>query len=598
MHPHTAEPDEYSTQHRPMAEGDARRGDLPESERSWTDLLACAFVTLCWILPIAFIGIYGEFPLSDDFAYARAVQVLHEEARLVRVDWTYIPLLTHTLIGGAFTYVFGYSFENLRLIGIIMGWLGMMATYALCRRAGAKPTLATFLVLLVAFNPLYLNLSYSYMTDVPFAALVAFSLLALDRAIRTESWSWFLVGLLLAVAATLCRQLGLMICFGYAAAVLLARPRTFKAWFTASVFVAVNGWAYAYVPLLVYGNQVGSVTTDTFLAASAVSSSEFLTRRLISVARLAIYTGLFFAPVSGFLLRDALRQRRRGTLAAFAVVAAAIASLLLASRIRLPGRNVINDIGLGPIIMSGDDLLPSLPAIFWWAATMFGAASLSILLVAALIFLFRERRRLRNDPLLPLLAISAAAYGPGMLVGGMDRYLVPLLPLAAALAAALLRQVPDVQRSWHPAGVAFLLILAAFSVCGTRDYMQRHRMRADVLASILRDGATPDRISGGFEFNAWHNHRDSRTRRLKWRKGPWVIDDEWIVSFQPAIDGYILISERQYQLLIPPSTETIRVFRRSPASTPQDAPSALRPLPQRDPRPSESPHTPHAPQHS
>ena len=53
--------------------------------------------------------------------------------------------------------------------------------YFLLRRLGASRGLAVLGALLLGFNPIYFALSFTFMTDVPFTALVVVSLLVMFR---------------------------------------------------------------------------------------------------------------------------------------------------------------------------------------------------------------------------------------------------------------------------------------------------------------------------------------------------------------------------------------------------------------------------------
>src|SRR5687767_8753152 len=177
-----------------------RRGVTP------ADLAAWGIITLLWLLPAAFLGHHGGFPLNDDWAYTYSVKHFLEHGRLWRTDWTYIPLITHTLIGAAFSKVFGFSFETLRLSTLFMGWLGLVGAYTLCRAAGATVLLAAFATFVVAFNPIYLNLSYTFMTDVPFVALTVWSVALFLIGMQRWSYTLMAAGVGLGIAATLSRQ--------------------------------------------------------------------------------------------------------------------------------------------------------------------------------------------------------------------------------------------------------------------------------------------------------------------------------------------------------------------------------------------------------
>ncbi|MBW2243278.1 MAG: phospholipid carrier-dependent glycosyltransferase, partial [Deltaproteobacteria bacterium] len=143
------------------------------------DVLACALLTGLWWLPVLVIGIAGEFPISDDWSYAHTVQVLLETGRFERPAWTWAPSLTNVGLGAAFSWLGGFSFAALRLSTLFAGWLGVLACYGLARGIGAGVTAAALAAVCLAVNPIYVHLSFTFMTDIAFVALTTGSLMAL-----------------------------------------------------------------------------------------------------------------------------------------------------------------------------------------------------------------------------------------------------------------------------------------------------------------------------------------------------------------------------------------------------------------------------------
>ena len=66
---------------------------------------------------------------------------------------------------------------------------------------------------MIALNPMHVNLSHTFMTDVPFATITTWSLVFLCRGLLRRSLAWTVLGVLLAEGAVLSRQPGLAIPF-------------------------------------------------------------------------------------------------------------------------------------------------------------------------------------------------------------------------------------------------------------------------------------------------------------------------------------------------------------------------------------------------
>ena len=89
------------------------------------------------------------------------------------------------------------------------------------REFGASQVVAIAGALTLAANPLYLGLSATFMTDVPFTALVTMSLWLYVRGVRRESTALLGVAFALAYAAILVRQFALLLPLAFGVAHIL-----------------------------------------------------------------------------------------------------------------------------------------------------------------------------------------------------------------------------------------------------------------------------------------------------------------------------------------------------------------------------------------
>jgi hypothetical protein len=92
---------------------------------------------------------------------------------------------------------------------------GLIGMYFLLRHLGASSRIATFGSAIFAFNPIYLSLSYSFMTDVPFLSLMILAMLFLLRGVDLGHPAELALGLALACLSIFVRQIGLMILIGF-----------------------------------------------------------------------------------------------------------------------------------------------------------------------------------------------------------------------------------------------------------------------------------------------------------------------------------------------------------------------------------------------
>ncbi len=519
------------------------------------DLLASVLLSALWAIPMLVIGTHGEFPLNDDWAYAKTTQVFLETGRFVRDAWTFAPIVTHVGLGALFATLFGFSFETLRLSGLFMGWVGLLASFWFFRQVGSGRATSLLGALVVGFNPIYLNLSYTFMTDVPFTALAIGSLLLLARGLADRRWPALAGGLCLAVGASLSRQPGVAI----AIALFVAVGVSHRAWLRRR-WLPVAGLAGLAVAaaalLLASGAAPGSYSLEM---ASDVPG---LARRVGENAFGAFaYLGLFLSPLVALALASNARLGR-----GFAIAGAASAVALLVLTLldlRMPvGANVLYDLGLGPPTLHGAQALPGAPPWVWWILTaiamgggMFGAALIARETWTHHLARRPERILLLAFPLVYLVPLFAV---PNF----FDRYLLPVLaPLAAVLLTPHDRPLRP-SRAAHALGFALVVPLALFGVLGTRDYLEHNRARWALLEPLIERGVRGDNIDAGFEVDGWSGLHPA----VVWQKRQQELDRDahFLVSHLGPrnLPGYRLVETRSYQRLLPPREEVIGLYER------------------------------------
>ena len=158
---------------------------LSDRKADWICALLLVFI---WVLAALLVNPVGDFPLNDDWAYGFAVRSLVETGHLRLSGWTATNLIAQVPWGALFCLPFGFSFTALRLSTLVLGLIGVLATYGLLREARASAWLALFGSLVLAFSPIYFALSYTFMTDVPFTAVATASSWLLLRGLRRDSW--------------------------------------------------------------------------------------------------------------------------------------------------------------------------------------------------------------------------------------------------------------------------------------------------------------------------------------------------------------------------------------------------------------------------
>ena len=159
-----------------QTESPSAKASAQRQESRWTNwIFVVVLIVGIWILAAVLINPRGEFPLNDDWCYAAAVKALREGEGLKLQGCNSTNIIAQVVWGALFCLPFGFSFTALRISTLTLGVVGVLARYGLLREIDADRETALFGALVLAFNPLYLGLSYTFMPDVPFVAVSVLS---------------------------------------------------------------------------------------------------------------------------------------------------------------------------------------------------------------------------------------------------------------------------------------------------------------------------------------------------------------------------------------------------------------------------------------
>jgi len=168
-------------------------------------------LSLLWILFALIINPIGNFPLNDDWAYAKNVFYLSEQGILKFSDWPAMTLLSQMFWASAFCKIFGFSFTVLRFSVLIVGLIASFLIFSLTKYLSNNKSLAFFATLSIILNPLFFSLSYTFMTDVPFLTTTIFTFYFLSRYIsNTDKFKYFILAVIFSVITILIRQTGMI----------------------------------------------------------------------------------------------------------------------------------------------------------------------------------------------------------------------------------------------------------------------------------------------------------------------------------------------------------------------------------------------------
>jgi hypothetical protein len=541
-----------------------------------------SILSIFWILSIILVDPRGDFPLNDDWSYGIAVKNLIERGGFYPTPWTSMPLISQTLWGAIFCIPFGFSFTVLRFSTLSLGLIGIAATYLLLRQIGSNRSLAITGACILAANPIYFSLSHTFMTDVPFTAFLVLALLFFVFYLQKESNIYLIIGGCFTVTAVLCRQLGLFLPVAFTIAVIAKHGISRRSLVRAG-FILIMGFGSKFLfdswlqsnaglPAL-YNVQSESLFQVLGNPKLIVSISTW--NMLIFIQ----YLGLFLLPFmlllpSPFIeLKSKLRVLSGILLGVFAAGSAIL--FLILHKVFPQMDNIITKNGIGPITLHDIYLfkLPNveaLPAFFWILITVLAILGGSLLffhIVIRVIHLYVNRREMKNstDSIINIFILSACIiyFLPITITRPFDRWLIPLIPL---LCAAII--VPRTANLTKKRFIAvalvslILIVMAIFSITGTRDYLSWNRVRWQALQNLMeKESISPNEIDGGFEFNGWYlcNSNESITAQ----KSIWGGNNTRYMITMGPVRGFEFYREYIYDKWLPLGQASIYVLRRT-----------------------------------
>ncbi len=563
-------------------------------------------LVLAYAVPLLVVPPTLPQPLIDDWNYQLSVQHLVEDGDLWIAPWTAASLVLQVGWGALFASVFGLDPVTLRWSTLVASFAGTLACHALFRELGASRRRALIGALAVWLNPLVFGLSYTFMTDVPYLALLAASAWATTRGVRREALGWLAAGSALAGLAFLVRQQGVLLPLAALGWLLLCGPTRFRAapWRTATAtgapclvaVIAYYRWAVASGPST-QGDYVES------LRDAGLWGTLDLVWRLAVVG--LFYLGLFVFPLVIGAVEAVPASWRRARPVGRALPIVVLAGLVVWTGWYASGHggrtfpfvpwgSMLHEDGLGVLDAEGER---SFLFASWVYAALAGVLALSVA-IAALIVIGRDRTAAEGTPhgvaVRPRLASSLGglmlALGLGQFAGAVppsvhirqfitfDRYYLPLVPFALGLVLWALRG-----RRFAPglAGVA-LALLTLVNVLGVQDWFAFKRAQWEAATWLVEEQGVPLRqVDAAAQWDGLHfyeyslAHPEDRVRR---RPG----DVWWLYLVAPMIDpvyivaasadprqGYRIHATQPYDSWIRDDEESVAyIWRRWPARRP------------------------------
>jgi len=515
---------------------------------------------ILWIIAIAIIYPFGEFPINDDWAYANNVNDLAIHHKFTVDSWPAMNLVSQTIYGSMFAALFGFSFTILRLSITLLAIISSLVLYDLFYKlSGNNRSTSLFLTVTFCFGSLFCALSFTFMTDIFFLSFVIFSLWQLLSYLENGKYKPYILFIIFSMIAVLNRQQGLLLPVLMIGPVLVQQKTLVKKIVFSVLPFFMCWWAHHGYRKFLADNWIPNNLQDTGRLKDYLM--QFKTEVFHEHAGdLLLVTGWIMIPVTLILfIQNKTFTWKRGII--FTLLLGFVIFLVSTAFPVFPHGNISDFFEIGPRSVKRENL--GMPVLMDGLVKS-GLKIIPLLSISfAFYFLIVRIHGLRNQftqrsvLYVPFL-IFLLVYFIFIVITEFyfDRY---ALPLSLILLVML---VPSVQLGTNLKKyvlIPFALMGFAVTVLEVKDYFNWQRKRWEALTWLEEKGINAHHIDGGFEYNGLKKPVQSFSAEPKswW----WVDQDDYIISTAPMKD-YKVYNTFVYQRYIPYRSDTIYVLEK------------------------------------
>lgn len=537
-----------------------------------TNLIIIVLLSLLWIVLAWIVNPQGEFPLNDDWAYYKNLLTFTGSCQMTFANWSAMTLVAQLWFGSWVVHWFDFSFTALRILTLTMGLTGILFSYALLSKITPSRRMSVFLTLLILANPIFFNLSFTFMTDIYFFTFSVISSYYFIRYIKINHIWNLAAATVFVIMAILVRQTGLFLGLSYTLVLVFQKGSAKR------VFVNLIPALTSLLTMVLYNYwfRINNGDVGTYYTMNTAFSQlgfKTLENLFYRIGTTGLSLGLFLLPFLLAILPDTFRKITdpKNRIAVFLTLLCLIP--LMRGWTLFPMGNIFYDLGTGPKLLKDAYILKtnSYPVM--------GSAGLFLLRLAALsgglmvyfrffIFILTIKSTITShkphDIIRRWAFVLVILYFVSFIIPDFyfDRYLISLLvPLMILLSPESIYRPHRVYErvSWVLAGV-FLL----FSVLSTHDYLEWNRARWKGIAYLMNEkNVEARRIDGGFEFNGWYETGEYKENT---EKSWWFIDrDDFLITFGP-LPGKKVMQMIPYRTYFPPDIKYIYILQNPSAS--------------------------------
>jgi hypothetical protein len=532
-----------------------------EDQSKQSHFIYLFLIALVFLINEIFINPIGDFPLNDDWWYAIILKKFHFSGTFDPNMWGSSSLMTQIMIAKAFVSVFGFSFTVLRFCTLIISLAACLFFYfILTGPLKQEKRIAFAITLLFLFNPLFLCLSNTFMTEVYFVGLCLAGIFYYLHYLNEKKTHSIILAFIFLFLAMYERQVALAFFIG----ILITEFIVFGKLKRNLLILFL-----ALVSLFFFEKWLQSGGGFNMYAYL------FYPKGKSGLVRIALWFGkrwIYYVVLSGFVLFPLLlpflwwyfknRIFLRDKKIFFCSVLLFIA---VCTTIReFPIDNYLYDSGVGPetsfdtFILKTNRHHASAPLLMSAISVLAYTCSFAVIviLLQSAVNLWYSLKK-KDKPVYPLFFFSSIfiyysflSTTPAM----FDRYTLIFSVLFLVLA---LPHLPLNQYRIQT-GIAFIL-LAFYSACATKDYLNDYKTRWDAISFVKKNtGCSDSEINGGYEHSGLLFSDKGASWLTKWTNNE---GNNYIIAYGP-VKGYGTYSYFTYKRCIPFKQDSVFILKK------------------------------------
>ncbi|MFH1610679.1 MAG: glycosyltransferase family 39 protein [Patescibacteria group bacterium] len=484
----------------------------------------------------------GDFPLNDDWVHSLSVKEFLENSNLFYPSFLGPFNLMPILTGIAATGFFQFSFSFLRLINILLAFFSVLVFFIISKKKFTIK-ISFLLSLLFWFNPIFFNLSYTFMGDIMALLLILLAIWFYLIGFEEKKYWVLCLASFFVVLASFTRQVCVLLFFSAWVVFLFDKKNKKLNLLWAFGMPALIGLG-SYILLKKYNLIPGEVS-----ARFLPEGWSYFKHTLFVLWDYLLLISLFIVPLTVSLLFKNYIWLKKYLFWSLVAIFVSLAIIFNQEGHIFPALgNMINKFGLGPNISVMQGFLePWLGSNFYiilhYFLSVLGAINIFILVQ----FVKLRDKKINN---LLFLWLFLLLYILTILpIRSFDRYLLLILPCILLFFGWVLTTF-----KWSQSVLIFLLVpLCLYSYVGTYNYLAWNKSRWKVGNKFLSQGIAVQEIEGGYEWDGWHLYKKTIYKSLgdftpNW--SPWYVKDlfsghnmKYIISFS-ELGGYKVIDKQ------------------------------------------------------